>query len=407
VFLSHFIFSFLPHTAQWLTKGATIPQFYEFESILSFPLLLVFFNGSLTVSIFFVLSGYVITKKYFDTGDVSLLQAGAAKRYPRLVIPAFVSVIFACAIFHAGLMSNQHAPEIGTAGWPMASYTVPVGVMTAVREGLFNGPLFGHVDLNSPLWTIQIELIGSLLLFVAYALFGTRRPAATALLFMILSVMVFPSSIYQIHLLTFFAGSVLHYFERGLRRIPVLSALLIAVGMILGAYDFSPWFDWARLPMPKLAAPLFNPVGSERYVFNAIGAVLLVSGVLGNAEAARLLSSRLPVYLGKISFSLYLLHWPIICSLSFGMMYVLKVRMGVDYLQALASTAIGTLIVTLGASHLFEALVDRPAIRVANIISRYILGPQQGSRETEKIIKETAPARRLGIPRFSANVREP
>jgi peptidoglycan/LPS O-acetylase OafA/YrhL len=242
---------------------------------------------------------------------------------------------------------------------------------------LFNGPLFGKVNLNAPMWTIQIELIGSIILFSVYSLLGKRRPAVTTLLFMSLSVVVFPSSIYQLHVLTIFAGSMLHYVERFLRRSLVVPPLLIAVGVLFSAYDFSPWYDWARLTMPELAAPLFNPVGSERYVFNAVGAVLLVGGILGNAASARILASRLPVYLGKISFSLYLLHWPIICSLSFGMMYLLKVRMGIDYLQALGMTAIGTIILTLGVAHLFEAVIDRPAILIAKVISKYILGPEQ------------------------------
>jgi peptidoglycan/LPS O-acetylase OafA/YrhL len=374
VFLAHFIFSFLPYTAHWLTKGAKIPQFYAFETILCFPLVSVFINGSLTVSVFFVLSGYVITKKYFDTGDISALQTGAAKRYPRLAIPALVSVIFAWGLLRAGLMFNQTAPEIGTAGWPMASYPGPVGFGTALIEGLFSGPFLGRADLNNPLWTIQIELLGSLLLFAAYALLGTRRPAATVLLYMLLSMVISPSSINQIHFLSLWSGSGLHYVERHLRRTPALSGFLIAVGLILGAYDFSPWFDWARLPMPEFSAPMFNPVGSERFVFNAVGAFLLVGGVLGNRPVARAMSSRLPVYLGKISFSLYLLHWPIICSLSFGMMYLLKVRMGIDYLQALGATAVVTLSVTLIASGLLERFVDRPAIRAADSVARYIRG---------------------------------
>jgi peptidoglycan/LPS O-acetylase OafA/YrhL len=381
VFLAHFIFSFLPHTAQWMTKGVTIPQYYDFETILCLPFLSVFFNGSFAVSIFFVLSGYVITKRYFETGEISALRYGAAKRYPRLMIPALVSVLFAYEIWRAGLMFNQQAPAIGTAGWPMASYppsSLPPDLRAAMGQGLLGAPLFGHVDLNSPLWTIQIELIGSVLLFAAYALFGRRRPVVTALLFMVLAVMVFPSSFYQVHFLTLFAGSLLHYIERDLRRIPVLPIILIIVGIISGAYDYSPWFDWVRLPMPEFATPLCNLAGSERLVFNSVGSVLLVSGVIGSTAADRLLSTRLPVYLGRISFSLYLLHWPIICSLSFGLMFYFKVRLGIDYLQALGVTAVATLAATVGASHLLELRVERPAISAANAFSKYLLdgGPR-------------------------------
>jgi len=49
VLLSHFIFSFLPSTTQWLTRGSNIRQFYDFESLLRLPVLMVFFNGSFPV----------------------------------------------------------------------------------------------------------------------------------------------------------------------------------------------------------------------------------------------------------------------------------------------------------------------------------------------------------------------
>ena len=374
VLLSHFMFSFLPSTAQWLTKGgAGIPQFYDFESVLRLPVFLVFFNGSFPVSIFFAMSGYVLTKKYFDTNDPDLLRSGAAKRYPRLVIPALVSMIFAYALLKAGLMCTQLAPDIGSAGWPMDAYKSPVGVLEVMWEFL-SLPFAGTAPLNAPLWTIMLELIGSFLMFATYALFGSRRPVAAAILFAVLSMLVFRASFVQVHLLTVFAGSLLHYIKREWLGIPALPVVMIVAGMIGGAYDFSPWFDWARIPMPTLPVPLPDLAGKEREVFNALGAFLLVGGVLGSNAIARGLSCRPFAYLGKISFSLYLLHWPIICSLSFGTMYLLKVRNGIDYLWAVGVTAIVTMAAVVAGAHLFEILVDRWAIRLAGIFSVYILG---------------------------------
>jgi peptidoglycan/LPS O-acetylase OafA/YrhL len=325
------------------------------------------------------MSGYVLTKKYLDTNDSGLLRSGAAKRYPRLAIPAGASMIFAYVLQRTGLMFTQFAPEIGSAGWPMDAYKATVGLDEVLREFL-SLPFAGSVPINAPLWTIMLELIGSFLMFAAYALFGRRRPVATTILFAVLSMLVFRGLFVQLHLLTIFAGSLLHYIMRHLRGISGLPVVMVLAGIVGGAYDFSPWFDWLRIPMPTLPVPMPDLAGKEREVFNAIGAILLVAGVLGSNAIARALSCQPLTYLGKISFSLYLIHWPIICSVSFGTMYLLKVRNGIDYLAALGATAMVTAVVVLAAAHLFEKLVDRPAIHLADLFSTYILYGHRADR---------------------------
>src|SRR5690242_11784453 len=41
-------------------------------------------NGTAAVLFFFVLSGFVLTRRYFATGDAMILARGAVKRWPRL-----------------------------------------------------------------------------------------------------------------------------------------------------------------------------------------------------------------------------------------------------------------------------------------------------------------------------------
>lgn len=179
VLLAHLLMSFFPYLTVYQQPGSAVTQFYVWESIVAFPPIMALLGGSFSVSLFFVLSGYVLTKKYYATENVSILQSSAVKRYPRLIIPAAVSVLFAWFLLECGLMNNDKIPYLGGAGWPFGQYSDPVSFWRAVYSGFIGAPIFGDVYLNSPLWTIKVELFGSLFLFSSYALFGAKHIAAT------------------------------------------------------------------------------------------------------------------------------------------------------------------------------------------------------------------------------------
>ena len=125
-----------------------------------FPPFTFLYLADAAVSVFFVLSGYVLTQRYYETSEPLVFESAAISRYVRLVLPAAASVIFAWALLSLGLYGNQLAGQLGAAGWVMASYTEPVSFIGAMFRAFIGAPLFGRIDLNGPLWTIQIELIG-------------------------------------------------------------------------------------------------------------------------------------------------------------------------------------------------------------------------------------------------------
>lgn len=390
VFLCHFLFSVFPALAQGFSPDVEIPAKYGWESIASTPFFTVFYNGSFGVAIFFVMSGYVLTGRFFQTGNVRYLQRGAAKRYIRLGIPVFVSVLFGWVLLTSGLTFTQKAPEIGSAGWPMAVYKDPVSFLTALKDGLYGASLFGSTILNSPLWTIQVELLGSIMLFATYAMFATHRMAFNLLFFVVFLMLMFPSSTVQLHCMTLFAGSCLNYIPWNKVKKPMLSAALLGVGLVLGAYDLSNWYDFLRaVPMPTPPAPIVDLAAVDRYVYTAIGAVFVVAAVLSSPLLKAFLSRPFFVWLGRISFALYLLHWPVICCVSFGLMYYLVPLSGWEYGFAALFTFVVTTAVALPLSALFERWVDRPAQSLANVFAAHVLSDKAPTTSSD-LIQEPA-----------------
>ena len=91
----------------WMLMGYNDPtsqsQSVLWESWLFRTPLRLFIDGGFAVSIFFVLSGYVLMIKYMkNQGRTDLITSGLIKRYPRLMFPAFVSLILYYSWLHFG-----------------------------------------------------------------------------------------------------------------------------------------------------------------------------------------------------------------------------------------------------------------------------------------------------------------
>ena len=358
VILSHMLFSMFPYLTKNMVPLADLPQAYAWETIAMLPPVMVFFNGSFAVSIFFVLSGYVLTKNFSAVGDRRILISAALKRYPRLVIPTLVSVLFAWALLSLGAMNTDLIPVLGSAGWPFEQYSQQATVLQAIWAGFIGAPLIGDNSLNAPLWTIRIELLGSLMMFVAYYLAGPKNLILAFLYFLPLAFLVSSGNISIIHYIAIFSGSLLNRIDVSAK----ISAGVIVIGMVLGGFDYSVYYSW----VPRMW-------DQEKLVVQSLGAVLLVGGTLHNKTFSQLLQTTVPVFLGKISFSSYLLHWPIICSFGFGMIYLLKVKLGFGHMPTSIAVLAITLPLIFAASYAFERLIDGHATRLASKWANLVL----------------------------------
>jgi peptidoglycan/LPS O-acetylase OafA/YrhL len=373
VVCAHFLFVFLPYLAHSLNPDTVISQRYGWEAIASWPLFTVLYNGGFQVSIFFVLSGYVLTSRIYSSGNTDSLIAGAVKRYPRLIIPAALSCLFAWVLLATNMMHTDLSAAVGGAGWVMGDYTQQLPLVSAVKQGFIDAPLFSMTTMNNPLWTIRIELIGSLLLFFCYGLFGVRNPGLVVFMFCIFSVVISGGEYIAIFYISILAGSLLHVV---VRRLPQLSggylACMALIGLFLGGSDYSLIYRGYQ----DILALLHVSPGASKALSQSLGAFFLVLAVVSapSRSAVRLLGSRFPVWLGRISFSMYLFHWPIICSLGFISMFVLVKHFEFTYGLGLLISGALCLSVIFIVSSFVEVWVDQPSVKISEFFSNLALG---------------------------------
>ena len=65
--------------------------------------LVVFIHGYFWVIVFFILSGFVLPLSYFKTRKPSCIYGGAFRRYPRLMIPVWVTISIYYVVVQFGL----------------------------------------------------------------------------------------------------------------------------------------------------------------------------------------------------------------------------------------------------------------------------------------------------------------
>lgn len=153
VVLDHCVNSFLPE-ARFTNFDGRFSGIYRM--IASSPLNFIY-SGATPVLLFFILSGFVLSKKFIETGDGKILVRGSMKRYFRLLGPVLTSSL-------AMYVSIKYAASIGMLD--ASQYTL--------SNTLYQSFIGAFIDtkplINSPLWTMRFEFIGSLIVFALLAL---------------------------------------------------------------------------------------------------------------------------------------------------------------------------------------------------------------------------------------------
>ncbi|MEL7445903.1 MAG: acyltransferase family protein [Pseudomonadota bacterium] len=267
-------------------------------------------GGFVGVDVFFVISGYLITKILYGER-----QAGAFtyfrfyQRRIRRLLPAFSVVVLAVAGLSLWLSLPDHLIDTGQS--IVAAGVFATNLLFWQEAGYFAGPAELKPLLHS--WSLAVEeqfyFLYPLALFVGMWLW--RKHGALAITLAIFAVSLLLSAVLTpsqpdaaFYLLPFRAwelmlGSILAITAAKAPVNAILRNLLVLVGlaMIVAASIF---YSSATV-FPGYAAML--PVFGSALVIYAAGS--------NDAVSKALLQNAPLVGLGKISYSLYLWHWPL------------------------------------------------------------------------------------------------
>ncbi len=316
----------------------------------------IFWAGTEAVYLFFVLSGFVLALSF--TGARSPSWKGYyPRRLLRLYLPVWASVGFAVLTF----IIVHHRTSRDFSGWLNihASAISKVGVARdmslLVRPGVY----------ASQLWSLKWEVVFSLLLPIFLAVsrrMGDRCWWLQIALLLAVSAVGHIVNVFALLYLPMFGIGVAMVAALGRLRQLALRLSRFQWTVLVGVSLLSLTFKWYVTGIFGAQASVSWPLD----VVAVIGGVIMVFVFSFNRTAIRFGGSRGIAWTGRRSFSLYLVHEPVIVTIA---MLFSSNNGWVVLPVALPVTAVVTAI--------FFAVVERPSHRLANRIGRSV---ERGAR---------------------------
>lgn len=313
-------------------------------------------GGFVGVDIFFVISGYLITRNVVDElarGKFSLLEF--YRRRVKRIAPAMLLVIFTTVVFVQFFLLPEEAERAAdSALWSLLS-------LSNVYFWLnIDGNYFAEASNELPilhLWSLGVEeqfyIVWPVLLML---LFGRTSGLALVLMMSVAAVFSFAYADHAFDLDPSFA-----YYMIPTRAGELLLGAIVALGASRGIEQ-------------KLHPALLSPLGwlgaglmfgslvllSEQDVFPGWTAVpptlgtalIILSGLRQSGRLTRFLSFAPMVGIGLVSYSAYLWHWPILAFIRYG------------YGEVTFSSAVLAFLSTFLLAWLTYRYVEQPARRV-------------------------------------------
>lgn len=267
------------------------------SEILSRTPLHLFWDGTGSVLVFFVLSGFVLALAFTESGGPRWANY-YARRLPRLYLPVWAALVLAVGL--AALVPRLVSS--GQSWWINAHAAHTTIKMVAGDAALISNPSL----LDSPLWSLRWEVAFSALLPV-YVWAAIRWRGLPVLKFIAALLLVGLGSktghASLLYLPVFALGVILaaerdrvaavtsRFGVRGWSVIGACAVLMLTMDSMVGSIP-----EWVTRPL------------------RSAGAALIVVVFLGCRSVATFAVRPLVQWLGRISFSLYLVHEPLVVT---------------------------------------------------------------------------------------------
>jgi peptidoglycan/LPS O-acetylase OafA/YrhL len=319
------------------------------------PVINVLFDGKAAVAMFFVLSGFVLSRPYLRPQKPSqmFLPTFYLRRITRIWIPWFFVFCFSAVVIRYFFQDYDTIPPYGREdvryGWHF-----PLNFWGALRQmALISLPHPDNVPYLLPQdWSLGVELKASLL--IPLFIFLARGKRIVCLLLVAVLLMFVSAHGYYV---SFVLGVALaRTCDQLVARVSAFPRyvlwLLFGLGIMLyqSRHIAIDLFHW-----PESYSGYF-------WVLNSIGCVVILTAILAHAGMQHFLQQRTFVFLGKISYSIYLFHVLILICIQTLILYSLN-SMGITQTVILLPLSLGSnIFLTIALAAWTHRYVEVPSI---------------------------------------------
>lgn len=378
VFVNHFLMAFFPASYLGGDTVSHVPN--GLDTWYATAPVSVLTNGNFWVCVFFVLSAYVLSYKILQNADsenaLSSISNGFLKRYFRLFLPVFCVCILILILSRLGLFFNNTAAAITGSGLMTGRYEYPLSLYELFSSSFARIWFKADETFSNSFWMLSTLFIGGFLSSILSIMAGKRNRRMLFLYGFFALIFMHLDSLY----LSFVLGTVLAYVSvrcpEWLQKIEqsvllkITSVFFLLFGLFLGGYP-------SGVEAPANLYHYLNhlPAGITPYKFyHLVGAFLVVAGVLCLPFVQKGLSVKPILFLGDISFAIYLLNLPLIFSLSSCLLLQMAGNIE-NYLLCSSIIFVLSTILLILLSYLFNRFVEPLCNKVTSVIVSFFVLP--------------------------------
>ena len=369
VVIAHYLAAFYPYTI--LGSQGIYPQRTVWEIIIFMPPFGPLVHGPISVWLFFILSGYVLSYGYLGEPLNIIRILDAMLRRPIRLGGIVLFTIFLSSnlwwfhlYFNAAVAGLSHSKPWFSSFWEgeILPYKVLIDIITA---------MFKKAELyNPPFWTIRVELYGSLLIFLLMLVAGRLKYRLLLFLAVTISLLTVKSEFSRCSGLI--TGVMVADFVKTHNFIIRLKAKnLFSVILGLAFLYFSSYERLSRNIYVKEHVYAFIPKDSELGLYPLLSALSLFLLVITNDRLKSFLQHPLFQFLGKISYAMYAIHFIILGSVSSWLFLMLNHRLPYGLSFLLVSLLSAPIIIL--TSIWMTKYIDEPSTKAAAYASKRII----------------------------------
>ncbi|WJZ70095.1 acyltransferase [Pantoea phage PA-1] len=327
-----------------------------------------FFKGGSAVTLFFVLSGYVLAKSCMPSNNPSeYILCAAKRRYIRLGIPVFASIVISYLLTQMGAF---RAESLGSYSALSHKYVEQLPFIHFIFDSLIGGMIYGNGEFNYVLWTINIEFFGSLFVYATMAVFYNYMKSLRVCSISAAILLMTSQTDFIVYQSMFFYGCFLATFkinEVNSNKYALFApAIMMFIGLYLQGFSAFSWRSISYSFLVDITNGINKLIGRDflwNIIIPSVGSIFIISCISINANIFKWLSKKVFRFYGRISFSLYLLH-SFVLAIVAPWIYMLS---GNGLLSAAIASLVVLTITTLVSIPFFK-YIDRGAIRISKKI---------------------------------------
>ncbi|KAH8682056.1 acyltransferase family-domain-containing protein [Xylariales sp. PMI_506] len=376
VYLEHFVTPLWPGLLK--QYGAESSS----NSVLQLPFIRLAYGGSAMVAVFFIISGFVLSTSAIRLSRESnyeqaylALARSIFQRGFNLYLPSIICTFLVMIACRASLYRDPLLTQLGTRH-PILLPSLREQIIDWIdftNQFMLNPLTFWPMEPSSTygghLWTISILFSCSLYLFMTLPVIGQLRPRFAVLVVAALLIIYNLNNGRRPLALTYF-GMLLALLSQSppqtalllSRKGRVVAQLLASFATLLGMYLCSyPMHGYGR----RLG--YFDLwIDIDLLTYYSVGAMALTSGLLHQPLFQKPLCWTVPLYLGKICFSLWIVHEPLLQIFGWKTFYSIEhsdfMKEKAEVLRCLILLAswLGYTLITIIIADIFWKCVEMP-----------------------------------------------